>query len=141
MNSQDISLIRETFAIVAPFADQAAALFYRRLFELDPSLRPLFRGDLVEQGRKLMQTLAWVVRGLDRLDELLPAVRALGIRHGGYGVKPAHYYTVGDALLWTLAQGLGRTFTPEVEAAWLRAYTTLADVMQAAAIEPTEAAA
>src|SRR3712207_225737 len=95
-------LVQQTFADVAPIADVAARLFYARLFELDPSLEALFGGDMEEQGRKLMQMLTVAVRGLDHLDELVPAVRALGRRHVGYGVRDEHYATVGAALLWTL---------------------------------------
>ncbi|MFL5542728.1 MAG: globin family protein, partial [Longimicrobiaceae bacterium] len=107
--------------------------FYGRLFELDPSLRPMFRGDLEEQGKKLMQMITVVVRGLDRLDQLVPAVEALGRRHAGYGVRDSHFDTVAAALLWTLGQGLGDAFTAPVKAAWTEAYTLLATVMKRAA--------
>ena|SRR5438067_1652457 len=130
-----VQIVRETFAKVEPISDQAAALFYGRLFELDPSLRPMFRGDMAEQGRKLMQTIAVVVHGLDRLATLIPAVEALGRRHAGYGVRDEHYATVAAALLWTLEQGLGPAFTPAAREAWTAAYTTLASVMQTAAAE------
>ena len=126
--------VRETWAAVAPIAPTAAALFYRRLFELDPSLRRLFgHADMAEQGKKLMQTLSVAVASLDRLDALVPAVEALGRRHAGYGVRDEHYATVGDALLWTLWQGLGPAFTDEVRDAWAATYTTLAGAMQRAA--------
>lgn len=141
MNPNQIDLVQRTFEAVRPIATEAAALFYGRLFELDPTLRPLFRGDLTEQGRKLMTTLAVVVKGLSRLDTILPAVEQLGARHAGYGVEEAHYDTVGAALLWTLRQGLGTAFTPEVEAAWTAAYTTLAGAMIDAARRAAPAAA
>jgi len=129
--------VQQSWALVEPIADTAAALFYVRLFELDPSLRPMFRGDLKEQGKKLMQMLTVVVRGLDRLDQLVPAVEAMGRRHAGYGVRDEHYTTVAMALLWTLQQGLGVAFTAPVKEAWTEAYTLLATVMQrAAASEP-----
>lgn len=140
MTPSDIQLVKTSFAAVAPIADQAAALFYARLFELDPSLRPLFRGDLTEQGKKLMQTLALAVASLDRLDAIVPAVRALGARHAGYGVREEHYATVGAALLWTLERGLGSAFTAEVRAAWTATYTTLANTMIAAARDAAVAA-
>ena len=128
------TLVRETWAAVVPIAPAAAALFYSRLFELDPSLRRLFRQtDVAEQGKKLMQTLAVAVAGLDRLDTLVPAVEALGRRHVGYGVRDEHYATVGAALLWTLEQGLGEAFTPDVREAWTAAYLLLAGVMTVAA--------
>jgi hemoglobin-like flavoprotein len=127
------SIVRQSFAQVAPIADQAAGLFYGRLFELDPSLRPLFKIDLSEQGKKLMQTLAYCVTKLDAPEELLPAVRDLGRRHHGFGVKDSDYETVGAALIWTLEQGLGTAFTPEVMAAWAAVYQTLASTMMAGA--------
>ena len=137
MTPESKRLVQESWTLVEPIAETAAALFYGRLFELDPSLRPMFRGDMREQEKKLMQTLAVVVRGLDRLDQLVPAVEALGRRHAGYGVRDEHYDTVAAALLWTLGEGLGDAFTPAVKAAWTEAYTLLATVMQrAAAGEP-----
>lgn len=126
-------LVQQTFAKVVPIADQAAALFYGRLFEMDPSLRPLFKTDLREQGKKLMQMIGVAVNGLDRLDDLVPAVQSLGKRHAGYGVTDAHYETVGGALLWTLEKGLGPAFTPDVKAAWVTVYTLLATTMKAGA--------
>jgi methyl-accepting chemotaxis protein len=118
---------------VAPNAEVAAELFYNRLFELDPSLKPLFKGDLQEQGRKLMAMLKTAVRGLDNLDKLVPAVEGLGRRHAAYGVKPAHYDTVAQALLWTLEEGLKESFTADVKAAWITVYGVLADTMKSAA--------
>lgn len=126
-------LVRESWERVEPIAETAAELFYGRLFELDPGLRPLFRGDMKEQGKKLMQTMTVVARGIERLDDLVPAVEALGRRHGGYGVRDEHYATVATALLWTLEKGLGDAFTPAVRDAWTEAYTLLATVMQRAA--------
>ena len=126
-------LVRTSWEQLEPVGEIAAALFYGRLFELDPSLRHLFRGNLAEQGRKLMQALAMVVRGLDRLEQLVPAVEALGRRHGAYGVEDAHYETVSAALLWTLERGLGRAYTPAVRDAWSEAYWLVAEVMKRAA--------
>jgi len=135
-------LIRSTWAQVAPIADPAARIFYDRLFKLDPSLRPTFAfTDMEAQRKNLMQTLAVVVKGIDHLDTLVPAVEALGRRHAGYGVQPSHYATVGQALLDTLALGLGDAFTPEARAAWTEAYELLAGVMLAAASETTTDAA
>ena len=121
-----------------PLADTAAALFYERLFTLDPALRVLFHSDMQEQGRKLMTVLQLAMAGLSRLEALLPMVQQLSVRHRSYGVQDAHYATVGAALLWTLQQGLGERFTPEVQAAWTSAYTLLADTMRAAAPEVVE---
>lgn len=130
MTPESIALVESSFEKVKPIKEQAAALFYGKLFELDPSLKPLFKGDMVEQGRKLMATLAFVVGGLRTPDKILAAVADLGRRHVDYGVKDAHYDTVGAALLWTLEQGLGPAFTPETKLAWTEAYTLLATVMK-----------
>ena len=130
MNEQQIQTVQESFEDVRPIADIAAGLFYDRLFALDPALRPMFKGDLGEQKSKLMTALAFVVAGLNQPERILPAVHQLGQRHTGYGVQNDHYQTVGAALLWTLAQGLGEKFTPEVEAAWTAAYQLLASTMQ-----------
>jgi len=128
-------LVQETFATIAPIADDAAALFYRRLFDIDPSLRRMFKDDMSEQRKRLMQMIAVAVRGLDRLDELVPAVQDLGRRHAGYGVEDRHYDTVGAALLWTLEKGLGSAFTPEAKEAWATVYGILATTMKDATRE------
>ena len=133
-NTQKV-LVQESFAAVAPIADDAAALFYRRLFELDPSLERMFKGNMTEQRRKLMQMLTAAVKGLDRLDQLVPVVEDLGRRHVGYGVADEHYDIVGAALLWTLEKGLGSAFTPEVKDAWIAVYGLLAGTMKNAAKE------
>jgi nitric oxide dioxygenase len=134
MTENDIALIRAAFPRVAAIAEPAAGLFYQRLFELDPGARALFgRTDMAEQCRKLMSAIGFIVASLDRLDELVPAAQAMALRHAGYGVTRAQYDTMGEALIWTLAQGLGEDFTPELEQAWRHAYTTLAGVMTAEA--------
>ncbi len=133
MTPENQALVRDSFAKIVPIAPQAAALFYDRLFELDPSLRPLFKGDMAEQGRKLMAMIGTAVASLDKLDTIVPAVQALGRRHAAYGVQDSQYGTVASALLWTLGQGLGAGFTPPVETAWTEAYTILATVMKDAA--------
>jgi len=133
MNEQEIQLIKGSWAKVVPIRDQAAELFYGKLFELDPSVKPLFKGDMKEQGRKLMMLLNTVVTSLEKLDTLVPAVQDLGKKHIQYQVKAEHYDTVGAALLWTLGAGLGDAFTDEVKAAWTKAYVTLATVMKQAA--------
>ena len=134
------TLVQDSFATIAPIADDAAVLFYQRLFELDPSLEPMFRGNMAEQRKKLMQMLTAAVKGLDRLDQLVPVVENLGRRHAGYGVTDAHYDTVGSALLWTLQMGLGRAFTAEVKDAWATVYGLLATTMKEAAREVRAAA-
>ena len=133
MTSEQIELVESTWASVADTKEQAAELFYGRLFDLDPNTRPLFRGDLREQGRKLMTVIGTAVSGLRRFEALLPALRELGRRHAGYGVTEAHYDTVAAALLWTLEQGLGARFTPDARMAWARAYALLAGAMKEAA--------
>jgi hemoglobin-like flavoprotein len=135
MNSTQIQLIRETFALVAPRARVAALVFYQRLFELDPSLRTLFREDIEEQAVKLMQMLAAAVRLLDKPDSLLPVLEDLGRRHVRYGVRDEHYDTVGEALLWMLGETLGAQFTPVACDAWGNLYTVVATTMRRAAAE------
>ncbi|MBS0310439.1 MAG: hemin receptor [Proteobacteria bacterium] len=133
MTPDNIALVKTSWQQVLPIQKTAAELFYGRLFELDPSLRPLFRGDMTEQGRKLMTMINTVVMSLDRLGPMLGAIEDLGRRHVAYGVTEAHYDTVGSALIWTLGKGLGEQFTPPVEAAWTEAYDTLASAMKQAA--------
>jgi len=133
ITSRQIELVQASFSQVEPIAEAAARLFYDRLFALDPKLRALFKGDLREQGRKLMALLKVAVNGLRNLDKLVPAVEALGRRHATYGVKDADYEKVGSALTWTLKKGLGSEFTSEVEDAWEGAYALLSKVMQDAA--------
>lgn len=144
MTPKQIELVQQSWLSVRAIEESAAALFYHRLFHLDPSLRTLFKGDLKEQGRKLMQMIGVAVSSLSRLDSIVPAVEALGRRHAGYGVRDEHYVTVADALLWTLELGLGKAFTPELRAAWTSAYLMLAQTMKSAArdsVQPIERAA
>jgi hemoglobin-like flavoprotein len=133
MTSEQQTLVRDSFAKVTPIAPAAAAMFYDRLFVLDPALRPLFKGDMTEQGRKLMAMIGTAVANLHRLGDILPAVRDLGRRHAGYGVETSHYDTVANALLWTLEQGLGADFTPATRDAWAACYGAITSEMQAAA--------
>jgi hemoglobin-like flavoprotein len=129
MTPQQIALVQASFAKVVPIAGTAADLFYRRLFESAPELRALFPRDLAGQKQKLMMMLGIAVSGLSRLETILPMISALGARHAGYGVQPGHFTPVGAALLWTLAQGLGDEFTPQVEDAWATAYGLLSQAM------------
>lgn len=129
MDSQNISLVQSSWKAVEPIAPQAAELFYKNLFEADPSLQPLFRGNMEEQGKKLTQMITAAVNKLTDLDTLVPILQNLGKRHGGYGVKDQHYDTVGGALLKTLEQGLGTAFTPAVKLAWAEVYGVMASVM------------
>jgi len=136
MTPEKIALVRGSWQQVLPIKDTAAALFYGQLFELDPSLRGMFKGDMVEQGRKLMAIINTAVNSLDNLGPILGAVEEMGRRHVGYGVTEAHYDTVGSALIWTLGKGLGEQFTPAVKDAWVETYTTLASTMKQAAYAP-----
>jgi hemoglobin-like flavoprotein len=129
MTPDQIKSVQDSFAKVAPIADMAAGLFYTRMFEIAPEVKPPFRGDMTEQGRKLMRTLTVVVNGLGNLETILPAASALAKNHVAYGVKASHYTPVGDALLWTLERGLGPEWTPELAGAWGAAYATLANFM------------
>lgn len=133
MTPLQVAAVQRTFSLVVPIKEKAAELFYARLFELDPSLKPMFKGDMKQQGMKLMSALALVVTGLSKPETILPAVEDLGRKHFDYGVQDHHYDTVGAALLWTLELGLGAEFTPDVKAAWTAAYTLLANVMKDAA--------
>jgi len=132
LTTHQIDLVQDSFAAVVPITDRAAAAFYRRLFEMAPDTKHLFRNDMAEQGRKLFLTLATVVDALDRLDTIVPVARELAIRHVSYGAKQHHYAAVGSALLATLELELGTAFDSETKAAWLAAYTILSDTMLAA---------
>jgi len=130
MTPKQIGLVQASFKKVEPIAAEAARLFYQRLFELDPSLRPMFRGDIEEQGRKLMQIIGVAVASLRQLDRIVPAVEDMGRRHAGYGVRDEHYATVASALLWTLEQGLGNAFTGEVRDSWVAMYEVVTSAMK-----------
>jgi hemoglobin-like flavoprotein len=140
MTPEQVTLVQRSFAKVAPIAEPAAAMFYGRLFEIAPEVKPLFHGDMAEQGRKLMGTLAVVVNGLTNLEAILPAASALAKKHVAYGVKAEHYGPVGVALLWTLERGLGAEWSPDLAAAWTAAYTTLSGYMVGEAYGRSEAA-
>jgi len=135
MTPRQVELVQESFIKVMPIAPQAAELFYAQLFEIDPKLKPLFKGDMKEQGRMLMMMIAGAVRGLSNPPALIPVLKNLGARHTGYGVEERHYDTVGTALIWTLQKGLGEAFTDELCEAWLTAYQLLSSVMQQGARE------
>jgi hemoglobin-like flavoprotein len=141
MTPHQIALVQQSFAKVLPIRETAAALFYDRLFAIDPSARPLFRGDMAAQGAKLMAALATLARSLDDLEPMVDRIRALARRHVQYGVTEAHYASVGAALLWTLEQGLGADFTSEVRDAWASAYDMLSSTMLEAASQPLPEAA
>lgn len=133
LTPHEVSLIQASFQKVVPIKEQAAAIFYDKLFEYDPSLKPLFKGDMSEQGNKLMATLGVAVKGLNDLEKLVPVLENLAQKHVTYGVKVEDYTPVGNALLYTLKQGLGSAFTPELRSAWTNLYKLVAEVMRSAA--------
>lgn len=133
MNANKIALIRASFSLVLPASAAVGLLFYRNLFALDPSLKPLFPQDLTQQSAKLIQMLSAAVNALDALDDLLPVVQQLAKRHIHYGVRPQHYKTVGEALITTLVDGLGDALSPEAYIAWQELYLLLSETMIAAA--------
>jgi nitric oxide dioxygenase len=140
MTPEQVKFVQDSFAKVAPIADQAAVIFYDRLFEVAPGVKAMFPADMTEQRKKLMATLAAVVNGLSNLESILPAASALAVRHVSYGARPEHYPVVGGALLWTLEKGLGAAWTPETAAAWTAAYDTLSGYMVAEAYGKAQAA-
>ena len=140
MDQRQVDLVRASFATLPQDAEAVGMLFYALLFKIDPDLRPLFRGDMQRQSKLLVTMISSAVENLDRLGLVLSAVRDLGRRHAGYGVKEVDYDTVETALLLTLAQALGGEFTPEVRQAWIACYRTLAEAMKTAAREPSDRA-
>src|ERR1700687_5375766 len=122
MTPDQVKLVQESFAKVAPISETAAVLFYDRLFEIAPSVKAMFPADMTEQRKKLMATLAFVVNGLGHLESILPAASALATRHVSYGAKREHYPVVGAALLWTLEKGLGDGWEPDGAGAWTTAF-------------------
>jgi len=135
MTPEQVELVQASFQKVAPIADTAADLFYGRLFEIAPQVRPMFPDDMSEQKKKLMKMLATAVTHLHEVEKIVPAVQQLGRTHVGYGVTDDQYDIVGEALIWTLGQGLGDEFTDEVKDSWVETYTLLATVMKDAAAE------
>jgi len=135
VTAEQKQLVQESFKQILPIKEQAASMFYERLFLIDPAVRGLFKGDIKRQGALLMAMLATAVNGLNRLNDIVPAVQDLGRRHAGYGVQKEHYTSVATALLWTLEQGLGKAWTPQVKDAWVACYTLLAGAMQEAATQ------
>ncbi len=129
MTPEAIALVQQSFAKVKPIAPQAGLLFYQNLFHIAPELRPLFKADVSDQGRKLMDMLAIAVGMLNQPQRLAEAVTQLGTRHSDYGVEMAHFKPVGTALIMTLQEGLGSDFTPQVKSAWVDLYTEVMEAM------------
>lgn len=133
MTLHQIKMVQSTFRSIEPMATMAAEIFYKHLFEIEPTTAALFKGDMKLQGQNFMQVLAVAVGGLSNLSTLVPMIQRLGLRHAGYGVRAEHYESVREALLWMLALTLQDAYTEEVRAAWTTAYVTLAGVMKEAA--------
>jgi hemoglobin-like flavoprotein len=131
-------LVKESWTKVLPIKETAAELFYGRLFEVYPEVKPLFKGDMKDQGRKLMAMLNTAVNSLDNIEALIEPLKNSGKAHAAYGVKAEDYDKVGDSFLWTLEKGLGDAFTPDVKEAWTVVYTTVAGVMIQGAGYPAE---
>ena len=140
INTDKIALVQNTWSKLVPISEKAADIFYTRLFEIEPSARPLFKGNMNEKGRRLMDMINTAVENLNNLEAIVPTVQDLGRRHAVYGVQDQHYSSAGSPLLWTLCQALGAEFTTEVKEAWAEVYQILAGVMQAAAAEPHQPA-
>ena len=140
MTPEQVALVQQSFAKVAPISEAAAVMFYDRLFEVAPTVKAMFPADMTEQRKKLMATLAAVVNGLSNLESILPAASALATRHVAYGAKAEHYPVVGATLLWTLEKGLGEAWTAELAAAWGAAYAALSGYMISVAYGRSEAA-
>jgi len=133
LTATQIRLVQDSWQLVSSISDKAAELFYNRLFEIKPQLQSLFKGDMAVQAGRLMGMIDTAVKGLNNLEAIVPVLQASGARHQGYGVSDEDYDSVGEALLWTLKQGLGERFSPEVEAAWVAVYGVLSSTMKAAA--------
>ena len=133
MTPEQVEIVQASWAKVIPISQTASELFYARLFEIAPEVKPYFKGDMKEQGKKLMVMIGTAVNSLTNIEAVVPAIRDMAIRHVDYGVKPEDYDSVGTALLWTLEQGLGDDFTPEVKDAWAEVYGLVAGTMKDAA--------
>lgn len=133
MNARQVKLVQESFEKVVPLGEKVAEIFYDELFAIDPSLRRMFKGDMKDQRKKLLATLAMVIRALHTPEKIMQPAQNLAVKHVAYGVEPVHYTYVGNALLRTLKKGLGADFTRELFDAWVEAFRTLATVMKDAA--------
>ena len=129
MNAQQIHLVKETWGFVITKSDEAGELFYNRLFEVAPGVRHLFKGEIKEQSRKLMNMVTYVIAKLDKLDTIVTEIKSLAQRHNKYGAKPEHYAVVGECLLYTLKTGLGERWNRQTEEAWVAVYTVLSTAM------------
>ncbi|HTS39092.1 MAG TPA: globin family protein [Xanthobacteraceae bacterium] len=133
MDARQVTLVQESFEKVAALGEKVAELFYAELFAIEPSLRDMFKSNMQEQHRKLLSTLAMVIRSLQAPEKIMGPAQKLAVKHLDYGVQPVHYTYVGNALLRTLKKGLGDQFTPELRDAWVEVFRTLATIMKQAA--------
>jgi hemoglobin-like flavoprotein len=131
MDAKQVQLVQRTFEQrVRPIAQEAGEMMYLRLFEMEPSLKPLFKGDIKRQGEMLMKAIGLAIQSLDEPEKVKAETKELGLRHYGYGVQPGYYNIFGAALMWALEQVIGPDFTPEVKEAWGEAYAILAQSMR-----------
>jgi nitric oxide dioxygenase len=140
MTPKQIELVENSWDFILMNTTEAGIIFYDKLFEIDPSLRTLFKGDIKSQSQKLISLITFAVHKLNSLDEILSDVKALGMRHNKYHVKEEHYTTVAEALLWTLEKGLGSQWNNELKEAWVTLYMVLSKTMIEAAKEEKVAA-
>lgn len=138
MTPEQVELVQSSFKKVEPIASTAGDLFYGRLFEIAPEVRPMFADNIEDQRDKLMSMLGTAVTNLHQIEQIIEPVKTLGAKHIDYGVKDEHYDKVGEALIWTLQEGLKDDFTPEIKDAWVATYGTLATVMKDAAAEASK---
>jgi hemoglobin-like flavoprotein len=131
MTPREIFLIQNSFRQLRSITDHAGAIFFARLFEIEPASRSLFHGDIAEQGNRMIQTVGYFVIGLDQLDVTLKALRQSGLRQSDFRFNDSLFQSIGDTLLWTLSRCLGTNFTMEVRSAWAKAYWLLAETMKA----------
>ena len=137
MNGAQVYLLRKSFNSLEKQAHVAALAFYRRLFALDPSLRPLFKSDIEAQAKKFMEMLAFTLSMSERPDALALELRELGARHIAYGVRAQYYETVGKALIDMLTEVLAGDFTPAVREAWTEFYRFMTEAMKQGAAQAT----
>jgi len=141
LTRRELEIVRRDWTQVEAGARHAAALFYERLFALDPALRKLFGCNIVAQGQKLMNVLGTAVHGLGQPEVFLPIVEHLGRKHKEYGVENSDYLTFGLALFSTLQEILGAGFASENAIAWMNLYAVLADTMRGGGAAPAVSAA
>ena len=129
MKAEQLQLVLQSLNEIQLLADKITTDFYQHLFEVEPSIRELFKGDIKRQGSMFITTLSLAVNGLSRMEDIQPAVRTLGERHSGYGVKPEYFQPFRESFLWALERHLRDDFTPELKSAWTEAFEMLSEAM------------